>query len=388
QAVRTAAATEGLHAQSAALERRVRSQQELLRLTEAIITTLDQSTLLELVADHLSRLVEADTITVDLHDPLQHDFRSVIARGAHADLYRERVLPDHLGVAGWVLQHGEAQLVPDELVDARVIHRADQPAPGSLIVAPLRGRGQVVGVVTLERSSGQEPFSQEEFELVQLFAAQASVALQNAQAHHAVAVLAQTDGLTNLSNHATFHARLGVAVERGERFSVLMIDLDEFKAYNDSYGHQAGDQMLRRIADALQAACRDTDAVFRYGGDEFTILLPGADQAGALAVAEKVRAAVTGAGRQRGPDALLLTCSIGVASFPDDATDAPSLLFAADRAAYLSKRTGRDLVSTAAQGAELAASFMPTPPTPVDEPSAPPPRGSDRAPQVAIAAGP
>ncbi len=369
QAVRTAVATEGLHAQSAALERRVRSQQELLSLTEAIITTLDQSTLLQLVADHLSRLVETDTITVDLHDPVQHDFRPVIARGAHADIYGQRIVADDLGVAGWVLQHGEAQLIADELVDPRVIHRGEHPEPGSLIVAPLRGRGQVVGVVTLERSRRESPFSQEEFELVQLFAAQASVALQNAQAHHAMAVQAQTDGLTNLSNHTTFHAQLGVAVERGERFSVLMIDLDEFKAYNDSYGHQAGDQMLRRIAGALQAACRETDAVFRYGGDEFTILLPGTDQGGALAVAEKVRAAVTGAGSHRGPDALLLTCSIGVASYPDDALDAPSLLFAADRAAYLSKRTGRDLVSTAAQGAELAASFMPTPPTPVDEPS-------------------
>ena len=388
QAVRTAAATEGLHAQSAALERRVRSQQELLRLTEAIITTLDQSTLLELVADHLSRLVEADTITVDLEDTVMHDLRSVVARGLHADAYRARVLADDLGVAGWVLEHGEAQLVPDELADPRFVPRGERPEPGSLIVAPLRGRGQVLGVVTLERSRGQAVFSQEEFELVQLFAAQASVALQNAQAHHAVVVQAQTDGLTNLSNHATFHAQLGVAVDHADRFSVLMIDLDEFKTYNDSYGHQAGDQMLREIAGALKAACRDTDAVFRYGGDEFTILLPGADQAGALSVAEKVRAAVTGAGHQRGPDALLLTCSIGVASFPEDATDAPSLLFAADRAAYLSKHTGRDLVSTAAQGAERAASFMPTPPTPVDEPSAPQPRATERIPRTAVAARP
>ena len=193
---------------------------------------------------------------------------------------------------------------------------------------------------------------------------------------------AQTDGLTNLSNHATFHARLDSPSSAADRFSVLMIDLDEFKIYNDSYGHQAGDPMLREIAGALlDGMPGDRHAVFRYGGDEFTILLPGADQAGALAVAEKVRAAVTGAGRQRGPDALLLTCSIGVASFPDDATDAPSLLFAADRAAYLSKHTGRDLVSTAAQGAERAASFMPTPPTPVDEPSAPAAarRGADPA---------
>ena len=87
QAVRTAAATEGLHAQSAALERRVRSQQELLSLTEAIITTRDQSTLLELVVDRLSRLVETDTITVNVHEPVGHLLRPLVARGIHADLY-------------------------------------------------------------------------------------------------------------------------------------------------------------------------------------------------------------------------------------------------------------------------------------------------------------
>ncbi len=389
QAVRTAAATEGLHAQSAALERRVRSQQELLRLTEAMISTLEQVTLLDLVAERVPRLIEVDTITLDLHDPVRHEFRTLAAGGVYAEHYLQRLVqPDTDGVTGWVFQHGEAQLVLDEMVDERVSRLGLGPEPGSLIVAPLRNRGQVVGVLTMERLGADRPFTQEEFDLAALVAAQTSVALQNAQAHHAVAVLAQTDGLTNLSNHATFHAQLAVAVDHADRFSVLMIDLDEFKTYNDSYGHQAGDHMLRAIAGALKAACRDTDAVFRYGGDEFTILLPGADQAGALAVAEKVRAAVTGAGRQRGPDALLLTCSIGVASFPDDATDAPSLLFAADRAAYLSKHTGRDLVSTAAQGAEGAASFMPTPPTPVDEPSVPQPLGPERIPQTAVAARP
>ncbi|HTS15097.1 MAG TPA: GAF domain-containing protein, partial [Candidatus Sulfotelmatobacter sp.] len=350
QAVRTAAATEHLHAQSAALERRVRSQQELLSLTEAMISTLDQATLLDLVAERVPRLIEVDTITLDLHDPLRHEFHTIAARGVYAEEYlRRRVQPDTDGVTGWVFQHGEAQLVRDEMADERVSRLGLGPTPGSLIVAPLRNRGQVVGVLTMERLGADRPFTQEEFDLAALVAAQTSVALQNAQAHRAVAIQAQTDGLTNLSNHTTFYAQLGVAVERAERFSVLMIDLDEFKTYNDSYGHQAGDQMLRLIARALQAAVRDTDTVFRYGGDEFTILLPGADQTGALAVAEKVRAAVTGAGRERSPDALLLTCSIGVASYPDDATDAPTLLFAADRAAYLSKRTGRDLVSTAAE---------------------------------------
>ncbi|MGZ6312909.1 MAG: GAF domain-containing protein [Candidatus Limnocylindrales bacterium] len=367
QAVSNALATEQLRAQSAALERRVRSQQELLGMTEAILSTLDPTTVLQLVAERVGTLVEVDTIAIDLHDPQAGVLRSLIARGVDAEGYQNRNLRDDEGVAGWVVRHGEAQLVPDELADPRVAHFASGPEPGSVIVVPLRGRDRIVGVLTAERLGSGRAFTEDEFELIQLFAAQASIALQNAQAHRAVEMRAQTDGLTALSNHATFQEALELAAGRGERFSLLMIDLDDFKAYNDSHGHQAGDGLLLHIADALVAACRESDRVFRYGGDEFTILLPGTETRGALAVADKVRAAVKTASTDgQGSEGSALTCSVGVASFPDDGPEAGALLFAADRACYLSKRSGRDLVSTAAEGARLATSFLPTAPTPVD----------------------
>ena len=224
--------------------------------------------------------------------------------------------------------------------------------------------------MTIERLGRERPFAAEEFELIQLFAAQASIALQNAEAHRAVTVRAQTDGLTGLSNHATFQEELARATARGDRFSLLMLDLDDFKSYNDSHGHQAGDEFLRRTAEAINAACRESDRVFRYGGDEFTILLPGTDTRGALAVANKVRAAVRRNDAPRaGEPRQAITCSVGLATFPDDGPEAAAVLFAADRACYLSKRSGRDLVSTAAEGARLAASFLPSAPTPVDTPS-------------------
>ena len=179
---------------------------------------------------------------------------------------------------------------------------------------------------------------------------------------------AQTDALTGLLNHGALTDSLERTTARRIGFGLLMLDLDNFKDYNDRLGHQAGDALLRRLAEILRASCRDSDEIYRYGGDEFAILLPHTPGAGALAVAEKVRRAVREAttGRRWG---VALTCSIGVAVFPADGADAPALLLAADRALYVAKRNGRDGVATAADGLSLAGELLPPPPTPVDEPA-------------------
>jgi diguanylate cyclase (GGDEF)-like protein len=236
-----------------------------------------------------------------------------------------------------------------------------------VIVAPLRGPEGVSGVLTLERLGSQARFNEEEFELIQLFAGHVSIALHNALAHRAVEIRAQTDALTNLKNHGALQHILSQAVGRGLPFSLLIVDLDDFKAFNDRRGHEAGNALLRAIARALEGSCREMDQVFRYGGDEFALVLPGTDERGALVVAEKVRHAiqVLSAPGSRRPTGV--TCSIGVASYPSDATDRAGLLLAADRACYVVKRDGRNRAATAAEGLALAAEFLPQPPTPVDE---------------------
>lgn len=373
QAVNNADATERLRAQSGALERRIRSQGELLGITEAILKQLDPTVVVDEVVERLGAIVACDNVCVVLHDAVAHEMRPLVARGVHADLYLGLVTSDEEDITGWVVQHGEATLVTDELADPRICHFPQLgPEAGSLMAVPLRGRDAISGVLMLERLGEGQTFTPEEFELVQLFAAQASIALQNAEAYQHVQIRARTDGLTGLSNHTTFREMLGRGVTVGQPFSLLMLDLDDFKGYNDTFGHPAGDELLRALSTALRGSIRDADSVFRYGGDEFAFLLPNTDLTGARFVAEKIRKAVRAVRAGTGPQRRRrITCSLGVAAFPTDGETADAVLRAADRAAYASKRAGRDRVSTADDARMLPESFTPSLPTPVDAPDGP-----------------
>jgi diguanylate cyclase (GGDEF)-like protein/excisionase family DNA binding protein len=364
QAMANADATERLREQSAALEQQLRSQRALLQITESILTTLDGRAVLEGITDRLGGLIACDNVAIEVTDPATGLLTPLTARGIHAAHYMEAWEPGETGVATWVVDHNEPVYIDDERHDPRVNHfrgtdMDDESMDGSLIVVPLRGRSGAIGVLTMERLGVGNTFTPEEFDLVQLFAAQVSIALQNAEVYRAIEIRAQTDGLTGLLNHSTFEDQLERAVREGSPFGLIMLDLDDFRDVNNSMGHQAGDEELRRIAAALSRSGRDTDLVFRYGGDEFAFLLSGADADGARRAAERACAAVRGL---RGP----VTASVGVATFPLDGDTAADVLLAAERACFLAKRDGRDRVATAAEGLALAAEFRPQAPTPVD----------------------
>ena len=361
QAMANADTTERLREQTLALEQQLRGQRELLLITESLLTTLDARGVLESITERLGRLVASDNVAIEVVDPTTSLLTPLTARGVHAAFYLEAWEPGETGVATWVLEHNEPVLIGDEQADTRVNHFRDElgTVEGSLIVVPLRGRGGAIGVLTIERLGKANTFSAEEFELVQLFAAQVSIALQNAEVFQAVEIRARTDDLTGLLNHGTFQEWLDRSVRESPSFSLIMLDLDDFRHVNNDLGHQAGDKLLRRIADGLVRAGRETDLVFRYGGDEFAFILPHTDAAGALQVAERARQAVLATKAH-------VSASVGVATFPADGVTATDVLLAADRACYVAKRGGRDRIVTAAEGLALAAELSLQAPTPVD----------------------
>jgi diguanylate cyclase (GGDEF)-like protein/excisionase family DNA binding protein len=379
QAFANADATERLEAQSAALERQLVNQRGLLQITESILTTLEPRSILDQVADRLSDLVGYDNLSIEVLDRASGLLRPLTAKGIHAADYLEPWLPGEEGLATWVVAHNESVLVVDERSDPRVlVFRGLGAVDGSLICVPLRGRDGATGVLTLERLGLDHRYTEDEFELVRLFAAQVSIALQNAEVHRAVQIRAQTDDLTGLLNHGTFQRWLEQSVESREPFSLIMLDLDDFKAVNDALGHQAGDRLLAQIARTIVAAGRESDRVFRYGGDEFTLILPGSDATAALAVAGRVRAAVhaLGAvGSSWAEQGVATTVSMGVATYPLDGLTAESVLLAADRACFVAKRSGPGLIATADEGLAIAREFSLQEPTPVDSPTSTPDEG-------------
>jgi diguanylate cyclase (GGDEF)-like protein len=263
------------------------------------------------------------------------------------------------------IRHGGLEEVEEALREAErtVLEAGDigEAGKGSthVIAVPMgtaESGGYIHGLITVVRPG--EPFSADDRELLRSLAAQATLALENVDLHLQVSRQAVTDELTGLANHGRFQDLLVAEVEQVRRYhhplGLIMLDIDDFKSVNDTYGHQQGDVVLRRVARVLAANSREVDYPARYGGEELAVILPHTDLEGAHAIAERIRMSieVLRIPRMDEQGVLKITASLGVAASNEGNKDA--LIAEADAALYEAKRQGKNrTVSAPSQAASV-----------------------------------
>ncbi len=334
-----AALGEEFNKMSGELERRLaelsqergRVQDSMRRLGEAVASNLDRDALLEIVVR-----TAVDGLAAEAG-------RACVRMAGHG------VLEERSRVGGMDGLQDALQAVEQEAL-ATGATRETTVAEVTAIAHPLRGADggpEIVGVVSVARRG--RPFAAGDRELFSYLAGQVARSMENVSLHETTARQSVTDDLTGLANRRAFDDALASEIERSKRFGtdlgLVLIDLDDFKDVNDSYGHQQGDVVLREVARVLRDGSREIDFPARYGGEELAVILPGTDLEGAFNRAERIREQIgqVRIGRLDGVGALSVTSSCGVASARSTGADGGLLVQAADGALYEAKRGGKNM---------------------------------------------
>ncbi len=218
------------------------------------------------------------------------------------------------------------------------------------VTVPLKSKDKTLGAILVDNIFTKKPITKSDMRILAMFANHAGLAIENSRLYEETEYLSKTDWLTKLWNSGELHKTLAKQLEESrigdKNLSVLMIDIDNFKSYNDSVGHGEGDAAIRKISDILSKKSRNVDFVARYGGEEFTIIMPDTSPEIALAISERLRKHIeeTFAGRALPKGAPNLTVSIGISTFPYDTADKDKLMHMADIALYEAKRAGKNRV--------------------------------------------
>ena len=319
------------------------------RLAEIFHDVLSEQSLdalLERIADALAVLIPYEDVHIYEADEAKRELSAVLARGDWADEVMSESFSFGEGITGWAVDHREAVLANQAHLDPRVRFVPGTPIePEALIAVPLIARGQLKGTLNIYRVGEEASFTDEEFLLAKRFGDAAALAIDNAHIRARLEHQAETDALTGLYNHRSFHDRLRQELLRAsaahETVAVVMLDLDDFKKVNDVYGHGIGDHLLQQVADVLRATVRATDVVCRVGGEEFAVILPAGDIHSSSALAERIGTAL---GMLEAEAVGKLTVSTGIAIGPENAANPRELVACAEAAMMTAKTRGKGLV--------------------------------------------
>jgi diguanylate cyclase (GGDEF)-like protein len=322
---------------------RVRFARSLRRLGEAFASNLDREALLEIVVETAVDTLSADGGQASVRERPDVSPTVVASKGS----------PNECAEA--VQQAQEAVLARNEMIAVETEHGHAMGYPLEENVAGEEGHGTNIGLVLVWRAGS--PFTLNERELFEYLAAQAAVSVENVGRHEVVVKEAMTDALTGLPNRRRFDQRLAHEVERarslGSSIALVTLDIDDFKAVNDTYGHPTGDVVLQAVAEVLLSASRDPDTPARIGGEEMAVVLPGASESGAQELAERVRARIAELTFRPvddpGAPEFSVTASLGISASVGSDADEEVLLSEADAALYEAKRTGKNRAVTASR---------------------------------------
>ena len=344
---------DALEANNKALDRKIFEIETLFKASQAMNFQSDTDKLIKQILEMAGKAIRAERCSIMLQSGMGSDeLETKIVFGLKEG--QEGVQPHSTvkiksgeGVAGTVLKTGNSIIVneghKDPLFKSYDNNLEFEKTISSLISVPLKIKDRVTGVINGVNKVNSEPFTEEDQRLLEALAQQAAMAVEHARLYE----LAITDGLTKLFIHRYFQARLEEEMVRAKRYhtacSLILFDIDHFKKFNDTYGHQQGDVVLIEVAKLTKQTVRETvDIPARYGGEEFAIILPETDAKGAHLVAERLRKTVEAYDFPGQEKALKVTISLGVATFPDHASVKSVLIKKADMALYECKGRGRN----------------------------------------------
>jgi diguanylate cyclase (GGDEF)-like protein len=327
-------------------------------LGKALTSSLQLDQVLRTIMQKVEEFLHPDTWSLLLMDETKQELYFEIATGEGSAALKDIRIKVGQGIAGWVAQTGEVVIVPDTSRDSRFFAKVDEKTKmqtRSIVAVPVRFRDRSLGVIELINCVGPAGFGERDLALLEVLSDFAAIAIENARHVQKIHELTITDDCTTLYNARHLNFVLETEIYRSQRynyeFSLIFIDLDHFKSVNDTYGHLSGTRLLSDIGNMVKSNCRLIDFAFRYGGDEFVVLLPQTSKENALIVARRLHKRIREhIWMQDLGLEIRITASVGVASYPTDSRDKSKLLHLADEAMYLVKNTSRDSVAAAGVG--------------------------------------